>query len=148
MSGSDTKCPTGGGPGHDPEELTDFSDKIMPLDNVHRVHSPALGRNWPGPWRKTPGRILGTTLVRFYQLTLSGFVGNSCRHLPTCSEYAYEAIARHGLWAGGWMGLFRVLRCGPGGTHGIDNVPAIVAAPYLWYAPWRYWRIGRNAARG
>jgi len=61
--------------------------------------------------------------VRLYQLTLSGFVGNSCRHLPTCSEYAYEAIARHGLWAGGWMGLFRVIRCGPWGTHGIDRVP-------------------------
>ena len=68
--------------------------------------------NWRGPWQKTPGRLLGTTLVRLYQLTLSGFVGNSCRHLPTCSEYAYEAIARHGLWAGGWMGLFRVSRCG------------------------------------
>ena len=66
------------------------------------------GRNWPGPWPKTPGRIFGTSLVRLYQLTLSGFVGNSCRHLPTCSEYAHEAIARHGLWAGGWMGLFRV----------------------------------------
>lgn len=60
-------------------------------------------RNWQGPWPKTPGRLLGTALVRLYQLTLSGFVGNHCRHMPTCSEYAYEAIARHGLWAGGWM---------------------------------------------
>jgi putative membrane protein insertion efficiency factor len=88
----------------------------------------SAGRNWAGPWRKTPGRLLGTGLVRLYQLTLSGFIGNSCRHLPTCSEYAYEAIARHGLWNGGWMALFRVGRCGPGGTHGIDNVqpPAFV----------------------
>ena len=83
------------------------------------------------PWRKTPGRLFGTALVRLYQLTLSGFVGNSCRHLPTCSEYAYEAIARHGLWAGGWMGLFRVCRCGPGGTHGIDRVPEQLCADAL-----------------
>ena len=39
----------------------------------------------------------------------------------------YEAIARHGLWAGGWMGLFRFSRCGPGGTHGIDRVPEALA---------------------
>ena len=48
--------------------------------------------------------------------------------MPTCSEYGFEAIARHGLWAGGWLTLFRVMRCGPGGTHGIDNVPATSAA--------------------
>ncbi len=72
---------------------------------------------------------LGTSFVRLYQLTLSGFIGNSCRHLPTCSEYAYEAIARHGFWAGGWMALFRVARCGPFGTHGIDRVPETLARP-------------------
>ncbi|MDP3895978.1 MAG: membrane protein insertion efficiency factor YidD [Mesorhizobium sp.] len=105
------------------------------------------GRNYAGPWRKTPGRLLGTGLVRFYQLTLSGFVGNSCRHLPTCSEYAYEAIARHGLWSGGWMGLFRVMRCGPGGTHGIDNVPEALAPRFVWYLPWRYWRISAATHR-
>ncbi len=102
-------------------------------------------RNWPGPWRRTPGRVLGTSLVRLYQLTLSGFVGNSCRHLPTCSEYAHEAIARHGLWAGGWMGFFRVMRCGPWGTHGIDRVPEALAERYRWFTPWRYWKIGRRA---
>jgi putative membrane protein insertion efficiency factor len=68
-------------------------------------------RNFSGRWRKTPGRVFGTAFVRLYQLTLSGFVGNGCRHFPTCSEYAYEAIARHGLWPGGWMGLFRFARC-------------------------------------
>jgi putative membrane protein insertion efficiency factor len=109
----------------------------------HHVHA-ARGRNFAGPWRKTPGRLAGTSLVRLYQLTLSGFVGNSCRHLPTCSEYAYEAIARHGLWPGGWMGLFRVLRCGPGGTHGIDNVPETLAERYHWFTPWRYWQVGRK----
>jgi putative membrane protein insertion efficiency factor len=110
--------------------------------HAHIAGPPRPGRNWPGPWRKTPGRLLGTSLVRLYQLTLSGFVGNSCRHLPTCSEYAHEAIARHGLWAGGWMGFFRVLRCGPFGTHGIDRVPEVLAERYVWFTPWRYWRIG------
>lgn len=80
-------------------------------------------RNWQGVWRKTPGRVLGTSLVRLYQLTLSGFIGNTCRHMPTCSEYGYEAIARHGLLRGSWLTLKRVVRCGPGGTSGIDNVP-------------------------
>ena len=107
----------------------------------------ARSRNWAGPWRKTPGRVAGTALVRLYQLTLSGFVGNTCRHMPTCSEYAYEAIARHGLWAGGWMGLFRFMRCGPGGTHGIDNVPAALEPALKWYLPWRYWRVSK-AIRG
>ncbi len=116
----------------------------MATDHTHQHQRPRYTRNWPGPWRKTPGRILGTSLVRFYQLTLSGFVGNSCRHLPTCSEYAHEAIARHGLWAGGWMGLFRVLRCGPFGTHGIDRVPEVLEDRYIWLAPWRYWRIGKR----
>lgn len=97
-------------------------------------------RNFGGGWRKTPDRVLGTGLVRLYQLTLSGFIGNSCRHLPTCSEYAYEAIARYGLWTGGWMGLFRVMRCGPGGTHGIDRVPEVLGPDFAWYMPWRYWR--------
>ena len=106
------------------------------------------GRNWRGPWPRTPGRLFGTGLVRLYQLTLSGFIGNSCRHMPTCSEYAYEAIARHGLWRGGWLALFRVSRCGPGGTHGIDNVPAALAPDQTWWAPWRFYRAGKCAADG
>lgn len=96
-------------------------------------------RNFAGAWSKTPGRIFGTAFVRSYQLTLSGFVGNGCRHYPTCSEYAYEAIARHGLWSGGWLGFFRVLRCGPWGTHGVDLVAASLPARSRWWAPWRLW---------
>lgn len=83
----------------------------------------AEGRNYSGPCRKTPTRLLGTGLVRLYQLTLSGFVGGHCRHLPTCSEYAYEAVARHGLFRGTWLAAKRVARCGPFGGAGIDPVP-------------------------
>ena len=116
----------------------------MAHNHTHKEAPPRYSRNWNGPWPKTPGRLLGTSLIRLYQLTLSGFVGNSCRHLPTCSEYAYEAIARHGLWAGFWLGLFRVARCGPGGTRGIDRVPETLAGRFRWFMPWRYWSIGKK----
>jgi hypothetical protein len=66
-------------------------------------------------------------VVRAYQLTLSSIMGRYCRHLPTCSQYAYEAIARHGAWAGFWLALFRVLRCHPWGSAGFDPVPERIA---------------------
>lgn len=110
----------------------------------HKTKTRRYSRNYQGVWRKTPGRVLGVGLVRFYQLTLSGFVGNSCRHMPSCSEYAYEAIARYGFWSGGWMGLFRVMRCGPFGTSGIDRVPEELGKSCKWYLPWRYWHISKT----
>ena len=101
-------------------------------------------RNWSGPFPKTPDRLLGMALIRAYQLTLSSLIGNSCRHVPTCSEYGYEAVARHGLWAGSWMALFRFARCGPGGTWGFDPVPPHLGAGLRWYAPWRYWSVSKR----
>lgn len=97
-------------------------------------------RNWRGPFRKTPGRLFGMAFIRLYQLTFSGFIGNSCRHIPTCSEYGYEAIARHGFWAGGWLTLFRVARCGPGGTSGLDPVPGELRSFRFWQI-WKLWRL-------
>ena len=79
-------------------------------------------------------------LIRAYQLTLSSLVGQHCRHMPSCSTYTSEAIARHGAWAGGWVGLARISRCRPGGTHGIDEVPERLPARGAWWAPWRYGR--------
>ncbi|TWB62013.1 hypothetical protein FBZ98_1011362 [Rhizobium sp. ERR 922] len=107
---------------------------------------PVKSRNYSSPFRKTPDRLLGMGFIRLYQLTLSGFIGNSCRHIPTCSEYGYEAVARHGLWAGGWMALFRVARCGPGGTSGLDPVPTELNSRYHWWTPWRYFRLGQKVA--
>ncbi len=91
-------------------------------------------------------RLLGRALIRLYRYTLSPFVGYECRHLPTCSHYAEEAIERYGLWAGGWMTLARLLRCQPFGTSGLDFVPDRLSAAARWYLPWRYgrWR-GTNA---
>ena len=80
-------------------------------------------RNWQGPWPKTPGRLIGLGIIKAYQITLSPFFGFSCRHMPTCSEYSYEAIARHGLFPGFWLAFWRVLKCNPLGKAGFDPVP-------------------------
>jgi putative membrane protein insertion efficiency factor len=62
-------------------------------------------------------------VIRAYQLTFSALVGRQCRHAPSCSAYMDEAIERHGVWAGGLLGLARVCRCHPWGTSGYDPVP-------------------------
>lgn len=77
-------------------------------------------------------------LILVYRYSLSSLVGRTCRHLPTCSEYADIAIARFGLWRGGWMAVARFWRCRPLGTHGFDPVPEILPADARWYRPWRY----------
>lgn len=61
--------------------------------------------------------------LRLYQLTLSSVMGRRCRYLPTCSEYAMEAVDRHGPWRGLRLGVSRVLRCHPWGGDGFDPVP-------------------------
>lgn len=95
--------------------------------------------------RRLP-RLAGRGMVKAYRYTLSPLVGFRCRHLPTCSEYADEALARHGLWAGSWMTLARLARCHPWGTAGLDFVPHSVPSKARWYLPWRYgrWR-GANS---
>jgi hypothetical protein len=85
-------------------------------------------------------RLLGRGLVRAYRYSFSALVGFHCRHLPTCSEYADEAIDRFGLWGGGWMTLARLCRCHPWGTAGIDLVPKSSPRRAYWFLPWRYGR--------
>ncbi|MCI0465935.1 MAG: membrane protein insertion efficiency factor YidD [Beijerinckiaceae bacterium] len=84
------------------------------------------------------GRRAAHILIRGYQLTLSAIAGSHCRHLPTCSAYMDEAIMRYGLWAGGAMGLARLLRCHPWGTSGFDPVPKTLPKDARWWAPWSY----------
>ena len=62
--------------------------------------------------------------IRAYQLTLSPFLGGSCRFLPTCSAYAIEAIGTHGAWRGAVLAVRRVSRCHPFGRAGYDPVPS------------------------
>ncbi len=62
-------------------------------------------------------------LVRLYRWTISPILAPRCRFLPTCSEYAIDAIDRHGPLAGGWLALKRIARCHPWGGWGYDPVP-------------------------
>jgi uncharacterized protein len=62
-------------------------------------------------------------VIRLYQLVLSPILPPRCRYLPTCSDYALEALAAHGVLAGAWLALRRVARCHPWGGSGYDPVP-------------------------
>jgi len=75
-----------------------------------------------------------------YRYSLSMLIGRQCRHLPTCSEYAIDAIDRNGPWRGFWLALSRFSRCRPGGTSGFDPAPDIRAERHPSWAPWRYGR--------
>ena len=71
-------------------------------------------------------RALGWLLmlpIRFYRKFISPLTPPSCRFTPTCSEYAIEAITKHGPFKGTWLAIRRVLRCRPGGGSGYDPVP-------------------------
>jgi putative membrane protein insertion efficiency factor len=92
-----------------------------------------------GLFRNAP-RLAGRGLVKLYRHTFSPFIGFDCRHLPTCSDYADQALDHFGLWAGGWMTLARLLRCQPWGTSGLDFVAKTLPEKSRWYMPWRYGR--------
>jgi|GEM_PF-428861 len=62
-------------------------------------------------------------IVRLYQLTISPWIGQSCRHSPTCSAYMIEAIREWGAVRGVWLGVKRIGKCHPWGTSGYDPVP-------------------------
>ncbi len=65
--------------------------------------------------------LLGT--IRFYRRFVSPGLPPSCRFSPTCSEYALEAVSRHGALKGGFLALWRILRCNPFCKGGYDPVP-------------------------
>lgn len=61
--------------------------------------------------------------IRLYQRYISPLTPPSCRYTPTCSQYAIEAIRKHGPLKGLYLGIRRILRCHPWGGHGYDPVP-------------------------
>ena len=61
--------------------------------------------------------------IRFYQRAISPWLPPSCRFTPTCSQYAVEAIRKHGPVRGLWLAFRRLLRCHPWGGSGYDPVP-------------------------
>lgn len=62
-------------------------------------------------------------LIRAYKYVISPWLTGGCRFVPTCADYTAEAIARHGLMRGGWLGARRLARCQPFGGSGHDPVP-------------------------
>ena len=67
--------------------------------------------------------------IRAYRLILSPWVGYHCRYHPTCSQYALEALEKHGGIKGGWLAAKRIARCNPWGQCGHDPVPEPKPAP-------------------
>lgn len=61
--------------------------------------------------------------IRFYQTSISPLTPPSCRFTPTCSEYARQAIIKHGPFKGHYLAIWRILRCNPWGGSGYDPVP-------------------------
>ncbi|PSJ80778.1 membrane protein insertion efficiency factor YidD [Neisseria iguanae] len=72
---------------------------------------------------KSPLAKLMLVLVRFYQYAVSPLIPPRCRFTPTCSQYAAEAVQKHGAFKGGWLALKRIARCHPFGGSGHDPVP-------------------------
>lgn len=62
-------------------------------------------------------------LARLWQLGPSRILPPSCRFTPSCSQYAIDALGRHGAIKGGWLAAKRLMRCHPWGGHGHDPVP-------------------------
>jgi uncharacterized protein len=70
-----------------------------------------------------PAALLLRGAIRVYQWVLAPVLGANCRYLPSCSEYAHEAIGVHGPVLGLWLAVCRLARCHPWGGCGYDPVP-------------------------
>lgn len=63
-------------------------------------------------------------MITVYYWAVSPWLGNRCRYVPSCSEYAMQALDQHGAIRGSWLSLKRISRCHPWGSEGYDPVPA------------------------
>lgn len=68
-------------------------------------------------------RFLLIKLIRLYQLCISPFLGQCCRFYPSCSDYAVEAVDKHGFFKGVWLTVKRLVKCHPWHKGGVDEVP-------------------------
>ena len=78
-------------------------------------------RKSDGPGWRLAAPLMG--LIGLYQRFISPLLAPRCRFSPSCSAYAMEALERHGLWQGGWLSVWRLLRCHPFTAGGYDPVP-------------------------
>ena len=102
----------------------DVSEGPMSQNHTHTAETgdPSL-RELPVRLGNLP-RFPLLLLIRGYQLTFSRTVPqNTCRFYPTCSHYGYQAIYKYGVLKGGWLATWRVLRCNPFNSGGMDPVP-------------------------
>ena len=68
-------------------------------------------------------KSIGVLLIKFYQKFLSPLKTTKCRYIPSCSQYALEAILKHGFFKGCFLAFWRLLRCNPFSKGGFDKVP-------------------------
>ena len=62
-------------------------------------------------------------IIAVYQKAISPILPAACRYTPTCSQYARDALRKHGTVKGSWLAARRIVRCHPWGGHGYDPVP-------------------------
>jgi putative membrane protein insertion efficiency factor len=84
--------------------------------------APRTGAGIEGPRSLAPSRLLAA-LIRAYQRFVSPALPPSCRFHPSCSQYALEAVTRHGALKGSWLAARRLARCHPFHPGGFDPVP-------------------------
>ncbi len=103
-----------------------------PARRGHDVRDPCPGNSSSDASRRGRPRLRAASkiaiypilgLIRVYQFCISPWLFPSCRYVPSCSAYAYEAVEKWGIARGGWYALRRLLRCHPFGGHGYDPVP-------------------------
>lgn len=68
-------------------------------------------------------RLIFIKLIRGYQYLISPLSPPCCRFVPSCSQYAVDAVTRYGVFKGSWLSIKRILRCNPWGSGGYDPVP-------------------------
>ena len=98
-----------------------LDDNINNL-NIEEQRSPRLS-NLELNFRNL-ARFPFLALIRLYQLTFSKMLPpDTCRYYPSCSHYGYQSIYRFGILKGGYLAVFRVLRCNPFSKGGYDPIP-------------------------
>ncbi|MCG6942913.1 MAG: membrane protein insertion efficiency factor YidD [Thiohalocapsa sp.] len=109
-------------------------------DNEHK-HSANRGG-----WLRRAAVAPAVVLIKLYKYLISPLIGPRCRFLPTCSDYALEALQRHGLVRGGWLAARRIARCHPWGDSGYDPVPPAAEKTKPKAMPSRLWRRSDGSA--
>ena len=117
-------------------------ETIISITQKDDLHHHEILLTYLYPIMKMIKRVIGFILlipIYFYKWFISPVTGPSCRHTPSCSSYAVDAIKRVGPVRGLLLGTDRILRCRPGGTFGYDP------APLIWVRRYRVWNslIGR-----